>query len=261
MLTLNSPIILLPMIISALAILPISLCGRWPNLREFWTFLAAFGKFALLIYLLPWVLKGNIFEYKLIDILPNLSIAFKIDGFAMLFALVASSLWIVTSIYSIGYMRPLKEHGQTRFFCFFALALSATMGVAFSANMFTMYLFYELLSLSTFPLVAHHQDKEARGGARKYLSYLLGTSVAFLLPAMIMTYLLTGNLDFSHQGVFTQLPHIGLLGLMFFLYIFGFAKSGLMPFHAWLPGAMVAPTPVSALLHAVAVFTSRRRHT
>ena len=171
----------------------------------------------------------------------------------MLFALVASTLWLVTSLYSIGYMRGLDEHAQTRYFTFFALALSATIGVAFSGNLLTLYLFYELLSLSTYPLVTHHQDEEARGGGRKYLTYLLGTSIGLALPAMLITYYITGSLEFSSLGVFGENVSKPVLVILLIMFLFGFAKAGLMPFHSWLPGAMVAPTPVSALLHAVAV--------
>ncbi len=171
----------------------------------------------------------------------------------MLFALVASSLWILTSLYSIGYMRGLKEHAQTRYYVFFALALAATIGVAFSGNLFTLYLFYELLSLSTWPLVTHHQDREARSGGRKYLAYLLGTSIGLALPAMLLTYSIAGTLDFSAAGVFPAGVGRTTLVLLLIMFLFGFAKAGLMPLHSWLPGAMVAPTPVSALLHAVAV--------
>lgn len=241
------------MLTSLIAIFPIGIFSKTPNLREAVTFIAGAVKLYFVFSMLPTILEGKTIDYELISILPNLSIAFKVDGFGLLFAFVASSLWIVTSLYSIGYMRGTKEHSQTRFFSFFALALSATMGVAFSANLFTMYLFYEILSLSTYPLVTHHQDAEAKTGGRTYLCYLLGTSIAFLLPAMIMTYLISGTLDFSATGVFLQQLPMEWLSLLFFLFIFGFAKSGIMPFHSWLPGAMVAPTPVSALLHAVAV--------
>lgn len=241
-------------ILVSLAAMPlIALSSKWPNLREFWTFAAGTVKLLLILSMAGWILAGNTYTYEIWDILPGLSIKLKVDGFGMLFALVASSLWLVTSLYSIGYMRSLKEHAQTRYYCFFAVALSATIGVAFAGNLLTLYLFYEILSLSTFPLVTHHQDKEARGGGRKYLTYLLGTSIGLALPAMLITYHLTGSLEFSSLGVFPEGVSKSMLVLLLLMFVFGFSKAGLMPFHSWLPGAMVAPTPVSALLHAVAV--------
>ncbi|MGY8696284.1 MAG: monovalent cation/H+ antiporter subunit D family protein, partial [Verrucomicrobiia bacterium] len=204
--------------------------------------------------MVPTILAGTTISYTLWEIVPNLTIGFRVDGLGMLFGLVASSLWIVTSLYSIGYMRGLKEHSQTRFYSFFAISLSATIGVAFAANLFTLYLFYEMLSLATYPLVTHHQDKEARTGGRTYLTYLLTTSVGFVLPAMIFVFVKSGSsMEFSSEGFLSG--HISSTEalVILLLFTFGFAKSGLMPFHSWLPGAMVAPTPVSALLHAVAV--------
>jgi len=244
---------LLAILVSTVAAGCIAICGKWPNIREGWTFLAAFIKFGLILSMAGWILDGNTHTYTLCQILPGLSISLKVDGFGMLFGLVASSLWIVTSAYSIGYMRGLNEHAQTRYFCFFAIALSATIGVAFAGNLLTLYLFYEILSLSTYPLVTHHQDREGRGGGRKYLTYLLGTSIGLALPAMIITYQLTGTLEFSSLGVFGSEVSKTMLVVLLIMFMFGFAKAGLMPFHSWLPGAMVAPTPVSALLHAVAV--------
>lgn len=178
------------------------------------------------------------------------------DAFGLLFALGASLLWIVTSFYSIGYMRSLKEHAQTRYFTCFALALSATVGVAFSANLFTLFLFYEVLTFVTYPLVGHKETPEAKAGARKYVIYLLGTAKVFLLAAIILTYNVAGTLKFQTGGIFTAaqiVEHPKLLAMIFTLFLFGFAKNALMPMHSWLPSAMVAPTPVSALLHAVAV--------
>ncbi len=241
-------------IVSLLAVIPIVFLGKSPNLREGSTFVAGFIKLALVVSMLPTILSGTTIEYTLWEIVPNLKIAFRVDGLGMLFGLVASSLWILTSLYSIGYMRGLKEHSQTRFYAFFAVSLSATIGVAFSANLFTLYLFYEMLSLATYPLVTHHQDKEARTGGRTYLTYLLSTSIGFVLPALIYVFIKTGSsLDFSSNGFLEG--HIGSSEavILLLLLTFGFAKCGLMPFHSWLPGAMVAPTPVSALLHAVAV--------
>jgi multicomponent Na+:H+ antiporter subunit D len=244
---------LLAVLVSLLAIIPIVASGSKPNLRETWTFLAGIIKFGLVVSMLPLVLKGSIIEYTLIEVLPGLPIQFRVDPMGMLFALVSSSLWIATSAYSIGYMRGLSEHSQTRYFSFFAVALSATIGVAFSANLFTMYLFYEMLSLATYPLVTHHQDDEARISGRKYLSYILGTSIGLVLPAMLIIYSLTGTLDFASQGILSIGLSKSTVAVLLLMCVFGFAKAGIMPFHSWLPAAMVAPTPVSALLHAVAV--------
>ena len=253
----TSPLIayapLLAVLVSLAAVPLIALSRNHPNLREFWTFAAAGLKLWLVLAMAGWILAGNSISFELVRILPELSIQFTIDGFGMLFALVASSLWIVTSMYSVGYMRGLKEHGQTRYYICFAVALSATLGVAFAGNLFTMYLFYEMLSLSTYPLVTHHQDLEARSAGRKYLTYLLGTSIGLALPAMLITFNLAGSLDFNSAGLFPADTSKSTLVILLFMFLFGFAKAGIMPFHSWLPGAMVAPTPVSALLHAVAV--------
>ena len=224
-----------------------------PNVRESWIFVAGTIKLLLVLSMLPVILGGQQITLTLFEIAPGAAIAFRVDGLGMLFAIVASSLYIVTSIYSIGYMRGLDEHGQTRFVSFFALALSATIGVAFSANLLTLYLFYEILSLATYPLVAHHQDKKSKVSGRRYLTFILGTSIGLVLPAMIYCYHVTGTLEFSTAGIFTdQLSKPAALVLLL-MFVFGFAKAGIMPFHTWLPAAMVAPTPVSALLHAVAV--------
>ena len=140
----------------------------------------------MVVSMVPAVLEGQKIIYDLVEVLPGVGISFRVDAFGLLFALVSSSLWIVTSVYSIGYMRSLKEHSQTRYYAFFALALSSAVGVAFSANLLTLYLFYEMLSLSTYSLVTHHQDPEARAAGRKYLAYLMGGSIAFFLPAIII---------------------------------------------------------------------------
>lgn len=244
----------LAILASLLAVIPIILLGRRPNLREGSSFLAGFIKFGLIASMLPTVMGGSTIEYTLLEIVPNLTIAFRVDALGMIFGLVASSLWILTTLYSIGYMRGLKEHAQTRFFSFFSISLSATIGVAFAANLFTLFLFYEMLSLATYPLVTHHQDREARTGGRTYLTYLLTASIAFVLPSLIYIFIKTGGgLDFVAGGFLEG--HIGGTEALVLLLLltFGFAKAGIMPLHSWLPAAMVAPTPVSALLHAVAV--------
>lgn len=240
-------------VLVSICVVPLLILSKRSNVRETWTFAAAGAKFLLIISMLPAILNGNQIVYTLAEVIPGAAIKFRVDPLGMLFALVASSLWILTSAYSIGYMRKLKEHSQTRYFCFFALALSATIGVAFSANLLTLYLFYEMLSLATYPLVTHHQDKEARTSGRKYLTYILGTSIALLLPAMLISYNVAGTLEFASQGFLAGTCSKGLVAMLLVFFIFGFAKAAIMPFHGWLPAAMVAPTPVSALLHAVAV--------
>lgn len=236
------------------AVVPILASCRSANVREVWTFLAAFAKFGIVLVMLPQVIRGEKIFFHIAQVFPGVSLSLKVDPMGELFALVSSFLWIVTSAYSIGYMRGLKEHSQTRYYCYFALALSSTIGVAFSANLFTLYVFYELLSFATYPLVTHHQDEEARKAGRRYLAYIVGGSIGLVLPAMLLCYGFAHTLDFTPGGI---LRNAGLsrfeLGLLLFMFLFGFAKAAIMPFHLWLPAAMVAPTPVSALLHAVAV--------
>jgi multicomponent Na+:H+ antiporter subunit D len=248
---------LLAILVSAVGALLIAGTGeRRANLREFWSVAAGVLQVASVASMIPDVQAGRAPQLVLFRILPGIEFAFRVDGFGLLFALGASVLWIATSFYSIGYMRSLGEHAQTRYFTCFALALSATMGVAFSANLFTLFLFYEGLTLATYPLVGHKETAEARAGARKYIIYLLGAAKLLLLPAIILIYNLAGTLDFRSGGILPASALAAqptLLYVVFALFLFGFAKNAVMPMHSWLPAAMVAPTPVSALLHAVAV--------
>ncbi|HIA15116.1 MAG TPA: monovalent cation/H+ antiporter subunit D family protein, partial [Nitrospirales bacterium] len=211
-------------------------------------------KFLIVVSMAPVVLAGGVIDVTLVTLLPGVSVRLRADALGLLFATTASCLWILATIYSIGYMRSLNEHAQTRFYTCFALALSATMGVAFAGNLFTLFLFYEILSLSTYPLVMHKETKESWEGGKMYVIYLVGASKSFFLAAMILTYMLTGTLEFQRGGMFTGVEASSLLlTIIYILFIAGLAKAALMPFHSWLPAAMVAPTPVSALLHAVAV--------
>jgi multicomponent Na+:H+ antiporter subunit D len=226
---------------------------RYPNIREAITLLTATCLLLIVVGMLPEITSGGRPELILFEMLPGLPIAFKVEPLGMLFALVASGLWLVTSVYSIGYMRGNNEERQTRFYAFFAISLSSVMGIAFSANMLTLFIFYEVLTLATYPLVIHKEDKEAISGGRTYLGILIFTSVAFLLLGVVWTWFLTGTLDFTPGGILKGKADGPVIGLLLFLYMYGTGKAALMPFHRWLPAAMVAPTPVSALLHAVAV--------
>ena len=248
---------LLAIFVSAIGALFILFNGKKPNVRESCSIIAGVLKLVLVLSMVPDVIYDKtIISYSLFNLLPGIDIAFRVDAFGLLFAMGASMLWIATSIYSIGYMRSNNESNQTRYYACFAVALSCTIGVAFSANLFTMFLFYEGLTIITYPLVAHKGTDEAKHGARKYIIYLLGAAKVFLVAAIILTYNLAGTLEFSKSGIFPagiQSAHPELLYMIFVLFFFGFAKCAIMPFHGWLPAAMVAPTPVSALLHAVAV--------
>lgn len=243
-------LIVLTPLVGALLVL---LTGRSPNLRETMSILTGFVLLAQVISITPAVLAGEIPHQLLASPVPGLPIALALEPLGLLFALIASSLWIVTTVYAIGYMRGHGESDQTRFFAFFAIAISATMGVALSANLITLFLFYELLTLSTYPLVTHAGTAEARRGGRVYLGILIGTSMAFLLPAIIATWYFTGSVTFEAGGILAGKISPLTTGILFALFAFGIGKAALMPFHRWLPAAMVAPTPVSALLHAVAV--------
>jgi len=192
-------------------------------------------------------------SHTLFTITPGFSVAFHVEPLGLMFALLASSLWIITTIYAIGYMRGNREKHQTRFFLFFSLSIAATIGIAFAANLATLFIFYEALTLSTFPLVTHKQNADAQKGGRTYLGILLGTSIVFFLTAIVVTWLQAGSLDFVAGGILQgNISKTGAI-VLFTLFMFGVGKAALMPFHRWLPAAMVAPTPVSALLHAVAV--------
>jgi len=244
-------------LVSLLAVPFILFSTGKPNLREFWTILAAVIKFGLVLTLLPSALRGESVEITLVEIAPGIPLLLNADPFGVFFAVIASGLWIFTSFYSIGYMRGAGEKKQTRYFASFAVCLSATIGIAFSGNLLTFVIFYEMLTLATYPLVIHKENKEAINAGRQYLAYTL-TAGLMLIAAAALTYHLTGTMDFTPGGVYSGLDIPAPMMLCVFLLFLGAVgvKAGIMPIHSWLPTAMAAPTPVSALLHAVAVVKS-----
>lgn len=249
---------------AALLVPVVGACGvlllrRSPNLREAASLASAAALFFFVLSLVPAVANGARPGFTLLEFLPGINIAFRAEPLGTGFALVVAFLWFITVVYAIGYMRVHEERNQSRFYAFFALAIAATVGAAFAANLMTLYLFYEALTLATYPLVTHGGAEKDRAGGRSYLVILLTTSLTFLLLALAWTYAISGTLEFVEGGIYRDGDGLiggitpALLALLFTLFLFGTGKAALMPFHRWLPAAMVAPTPVSALLHAVAV--------
>ncbi len=240
-------------ILPALATLVIVVTGSKPNLRETVTIGFGLMLFYCVFNIYQGVNAGESIKAFWWELLPGLKLSFNVEPLGILFALIASFLWIVTTIYAIGYMRSHHEENQTRFYACFAIAISAVMGIAFAENLFTLFIFYEVLTLSTYPLVTHAGTEKAKKGGRVYLGILIGTSILFFLLAIVITWFVAGTLDFKQGGIFDSNVDTTLVGALLVLFVFGVGKAAIMPFHRWLPAAMVAPTPVSALLHAVAV--------
>lgn len=187
----------------------------------------------------------------------DLNISFRVDGMSMVFAGLVSGLWPFATLYAFEYMT--KEEHENTFFLFYTMTYGVTLGIAFASNLLTMYFFYELLTLVTVPLVMHTLTREAVLASRKYLYYSLG-GAAFAFIGLIMVIVYGNTTDFILGGVL-DLTKIGdktnILLLIYVMAFMGFGvKAAVCPFNSWLPQAGVAPTPVTALLHAVAVVKS-----
>lgn len=248
---------LLAVILPAIGIAGIVLSRRYQNIREGATIITAVSTVAIIASLLPAVLAGNVYITNLGSFVPGVAFTLRADALGTLFALLASFLWVITSFYSIGYMRGLDEHAQTRYFASFAGSVSAAIGVAFASNLIILYIFYELLTVATYPLVTHDESDAARAAGRKYLAYTFGGGVA-VLAGIVLVFWSTGTVAFTSGGIASLASIDPLIARgAFALLAGGFGvKAALIPVHSWLPDAMVAPTPVSGLLHAVAVVKS-----
>ncbi|MDK1310693.1 complex I subunit 5 family protein [Pseudoalteromonas ardens] len=243
-------LILLSALASGVAIFFVS--DSKPKLRKTLNFLGAFTCVALILVMISGVYQGQVFETRL-PLLPNMDLVLHADALSLLFVALSGFLWLLTTIYAIGYLE--QSPNRSRFFGFFSLCVFATIGVALAGNLITFLIFYELLTLTTYPLVVHKGNKASLAAGRKYLIYtMLGG--ASLLAGVVWLKALAGSLDFTATGLLASMPHLDPLHLkvIFALIIIGLGvKAALVPLHGWLPAAMAAPAPVSALLHAVAV--------
>lgn len=246
----------LPLAVLASSLLPGLAIFALPEARFGWrTTLNLFGavaKLLLIAILLEGVAGGETYGVRM-SVLPHLDLAFKADALGLLFISLSAVLWLLTTLYAIGYLEGAPH--RSRFFGFFSLCVTATMGIAMAANLFTFFVFYELLTLSTFPLVVHRGTQKALRGGTIYLAYTLfgGT---MLLAGIVWLHHLVGHTEFVHTGILAGMSEgdDGALKIVFLLLLAGVGvKAALVPLHGWLPQAMVAPAPVSALLHAVAV--------
>lgn len=234
------------------------LTGRWPNVREVVSLAVGAVTFLCVASVAHGVLANEVVAAEIAEPVKGLRLAFRVEPLGLLFALVASLLWPITTLYAIGYMREHREKHQTRFYCFFAISIAAVLALAFSANLVTLFVCYEAITLATFPLVTHGNDRAAWRAGRIYLGILMGTSIGLLLFGCVAVYGIAGTTEFTAGGVLSEPLADGkvskaILGVILGLFVFGAGKAAVMPVHRWLPNAMVAPTPVSALLHAVAV--------
>ena len=221
-------------------------------IRTVLNLLGVFVTLIFVIWMLIGVYYGHHYEMRL-PLLQNLDITLRAGPLALFFTGLSSVLWFLTTIYAIGYLEGSAH--SSRFFGFFSLCVTATIGVSLSGNLITFLIFYEMLTLSAYPLIIHRGTEESRIAGRKYLIYTI-IGGALLMVGTVWLYTLSGTLEFTPKGFIKEIAqeHNTAIVSIFILLIAGFGvKAALFPLHGWLPVAMVAPAPVSALLHAVAV--------
>lgn len=249
-----SVLIMIAIFLPILAAAAINIFSANQKIRDIIGIIFAGLQIAVIFQIISKFLNADKLQASSFEILPNIPIAFEVEPLGLIYAGVASTLWLVTLIYSFSYMQVNKHKNQTRFYIFFAISIACSMGIAFADNLLTMFIFYEALTFATYPLVTHKGDAESKKSGRVYLGVLVGGSIALFLPAIIWTNSLAGTLDFTNGGVFGGSNAIDNIFIaLLLMFAFGIGKAAIMPMHKWLPAAMVAPTPVSALLHAVAV--------
>ena len=244
-------VIIIPLITAFL----ISFFGRRELIRNFLTIVSSLTLLiALVFYTLGYFEPHSMIRIPII--IPNLGLLLSCSAEGLAFSFMISLLWILANLYAIGYMRSACDTHQKYFFFFFTISISCALGIAFSGDLTTMFIFYELLTISTYPLIINRVNENTINAGKTYLRFLLGSSLLLLFPAIVITYCLLGSTDFNNVVNLPDITSSWTSLILLGMFIYGTAKAGLMPMHRWLIAAMVAQTPVSALLHAVAVVKS-----
>lgn len=250
--------LLITALIPLLSALVIFFTGKWPGVNNSITVTSSVLLFTYTCLCTLYWVYGDHSQFILMDFGNNLHISLKLESTGVIFSLLISFLWVLTSIYAICYMQNnYADSNHSSFLCFFSISIGCAMFIAFSGDLLTTFVFYELLTISTYPLVTYNSTNESMIAGRYYFGVLFFSSLVLFFPAIGLLYHEFHTLDFVSGGIFKfDTSLITFIAVCFAMLIYGIGKAALMPMHFWLPKAMVAPTPVSALLHAVAVVKS-----